>query len=409
MREPWNSERQWRVSPANYDPAVTAQYRFAPKIEILDTTLRDGEQQPGLFIAPEDRLRLVRQLDDIGIHRIEAGNPSISKQDADSVKAICDLGLRAKIYVFCRAMPQDAKLAKSCGVDGVLMEIPSSEHLLKYGKRWSVEKAIGAAIEGTLAAKEEGLRVSFFPADSSRADIEYLLDMIDQVKTKGYMDSVVLVDTFGCYTPMAAAYTVKRIKERFPSLPVEAHFHEDFDIGVANTIAAFTAGADVAHTTVNGVGERAGSVPYEPLVLSLKLLYGVETGIKLDRIVETSKMFRKMVGQDVHTHKAVVGDRIFTYETGLPWSLWKNCRDENPTAMFSYMWSVTGHSGPAIVMGKKSGKDNVADKLEQLGLKADGEQLAQILNRVKDMAYEVNRALTDEEFRQIVLTMTQTR
>jgi isopropylmalate/homocitrate/citramalate synthase len=409
MHEPWNSERQWRVSPANYDPAVTAQYRFAPKIEILDTTLRDGEQQPGLFIAPEDRLRLVRQLDDIGIHRIEAGNPSISKQDADSVKAICDLGLKAKIYAFCRAMPQDAKLAKSCGVDGVLMEIPSSEHLLKYGKRWSVEKAIGASIEGTLAAKEEGLLVSFFPADSSRADIEYLLDMIDQVKTKGYMDSVVLVDTFGCYTPMAAAYTVKRIKERFPSLPVEAHFHEDFDIGVANTIAAFTAGADVAHTTVNGVGERAGSVPYEPLVLSLKLLYGVDTGIELDRIVETSKMFRKMVGQDVHAHKAVVGDRIFTYETGLPWSLWKNCRDENPTAMFSYMWSVTGHGGPAIVMGKKSGKDNVADKLEQLGLKADGEQLAQILNRVKDMAYEVNRALTDEEFRQIVLTITQTR
>ena len=409
MHEPWNQDRKFRVSPTNYAEAVTSQYHFPAKVEILDTTLRDGEQQPGLFIAPEDRLRLVRQLDDIGIHRIEAGNPSISKQDADSVKAICDLGLKAKIYAFCRAMAQDAKLAKSCGVDGVLMEIPSSEHLLKYGKRWSVEKAIGAAVEGTLAAREEGLLVSFFPADSSRADVEYLLDMIDQVKTKGYMDSVVLVDTFGCYTPMAAAYTVKRIKDRFPSLPVEAHFHEDFDMGVANTIAAFTAGADVAHTTVNGVGERAGSVPYEPLVLSLELLYGVNTGIKLDRIVETSKMFRKMVGQDVHPHKAVVGDRIFTYETGLPWSLWKNCRDENPTAMFSYMWPVTGHGGPAIVMGKKSGKDNVADKLDQLGLEADADQLAKILSRVKEMAYEVNRALTDEEFRQIVLTITQTR
>lgn len=398
MQEPWNVDRKYRVSPANYDKAVTSQYHFPVKVEILDTTLRDGEQQPGLFIAPEDRLRLARQMDDIGIHRIEAGNPSISTHDADSVKAICDLGLKAKIYVFCRAMPQDAKLAKSCGVDGVLMEIPSSEHLLKYGKRWSVEKAINAAIEGTLAAKEEGLLVSFFPADSSRADIAYLLDMIEQVKTKGYMDSVVLVDTFGCYTPMAAAYTVKRIKDRFPSLPVEAHFHEDFDMGVANSIAAFTAGADVAHTTINGVGERAGSVPYEPLVLSLKLLYGVDTGIKLDRIVETSKMFREMVGQDVHPHKAVVGDRIFTYETGLPWSLWKNCRDENPTAMFSYMWDVTGHSGPALFIGKKSGKDNIKDYLDKLGLKADGDQVTQILELVKNKAYEVNRALTDEEF-----------
>ena len=401
MQEPWNEVGKWRVSPANFHPEVQAGYNFPTKFEILDTTLRDGEQQPGLFISPEDRLRLVKQLDSIGIQRIEAGNPSISKQDADSVKAICALGLKARVYVFCRAMAADAELAKWCGVDGVLMEIPASEHLLKYGKKWSVDRAIKAAVDGTLAAKELGLSVSFFPADSSRMDIEALLDMVDQVKTDGYMDSLVLVDTFGCYTPPAAAYTVKRLKQRFPDLPVEAHFHEDFDMGVANTIAAFSAGADVAHTTVNGVGERAGSVPYEPLVLSLKLLYGQDTGIDVSRLVETSKMFRQMVKQDVHPHKAVVGDRIFTYETGLPWSLWKNCRDENPTAMFSCMWQVTGHSGPAIVLGKKSGKDNVADYLNQLGLTADADQAAKILERIKNKAYELKRALQKEEFIQI--------
>jgi len=401
MQEPWNEDRKWRVSPANFHPEVLAGYQFPAKIEILDTTLRDGEQQPGLFISLEDRLRLVKQMDAIGIQRIEAGNPSISRQDADSVRAIVDLGLDAKIFVFSRAMAADAELAKACGVDGVLMEIPASEHLLKYGKRWSVDRAIKAAIDGTLAARELGLFVSFFPADSSRADIDFLLDMIEQVKTNGHMDSVVLVDTFGCYTPAAAGYTVKRIKERFGDLPVEAHFHEDFDMGVSNTIAAFAAGADVAHTTVNGVGERAGSVPYEPLVLALKLLYGVDTGINLNRLVETSKMLRKMTKLDVFPHKAVVGDRIFTYETGLPWSLWKNCRDENPTAMFSHMWSVTGHSGPAIVIGKKSGKDNIADFLDQLGLKADTEQITEILSNVKEKAYEVNRALKAEEFIEI--------
>ena len=200
MQEPWNEDRKWRVSPANFHPEVQARYQFPAKLEILDTTLRDGEQQPGLFISPEDRLRLVKQLDSIGIQRIEAGNPSISKQDADSVKAICEVGLKAKIYVFSRAMVADAELAKWCGVDGVLMEIPASEHLLKYGKKWSVDRAIKAAVEGTLAAKELGLTVSFFPADSSRMDIEALLDMVDQVKTEGHMDSLVLVDTFGCYT-----------------------------------------------------------------------------------------------------------------------------------------------------------------------------------------------------------------
>ncbi len=406
MKEPWNNERLWRVSPANYHPDVLATYNFPEKIEILDTTLRDGEQQPGLFISPADRIRLAQQLDGIGVQRIEAGNPAISRQDADCVKSITDLGLKAQIYAFTRAMAADADLAKACGVDGVLMEIPASEHLLKYGKRWSVEKAIQASIDGTAAAKAHGLKVSFFPADSARADIEYLLDMIDQVKTEGHMDSLVLVDTFGCYAPQGAAYTVKRIKARFPDLPIEAHFHEDFDMGVANTIAAMSAGVSVAHTTINGVGERAGSVPYEPLVLSLKLLYGIDTGIDLSRLVETSKMLREMIKLNPHPHKAVVGDNIYTYETGLPWSLWKNCRDENPTAMFSCMWQVTGHSGPAIVIGKKSGKDNIADYLGQLNLVADADQASQILSLVKDMAYQVHRSLKKEEFIEIYNQVT---
>jgi len=407
MTEPWNVERQWRVSPANYDPAVVSQYRFPRKIEILDTTLRDGEQQPALFIPPSDRIRLVQQMAAMGIHRIEAGTPAISPQDADAVKSITALQPGPKIFVFCRAIAADVKLAKECGVDGVIMEIPSSEHLLKYGKRWTPEKAIQAAIEGTLAAKEEGLYVSFFPADSSRAEIEYLLDLIDQVRTEGYMDSVVLVDTFGCYTPAAAAYSVRRLKERFKDLPVEVHFHEDFDMGVANTIAGLSAGAEVAHTTINGVGERAGSVPYEPLVLSLRILYGIDTGIKLDKIVETSKMLRAITGQDVHPHKAVVGDRIFTYETGLPWSLWVNCREENPTAMFSYMWYVTGHSGPEIVIGKKSGKDNILDYLKKFNLEANPDQVTRILERVKEKAYKVNRVLNEKEFMQIYRSVTK--
>jgi len=398
MNEPWFEKKRWRVSQTNYRREITATYNFPKKIQILDTTLRDGEQQPGVFIKRDDRIRFVKQLDLMGVQRIEAGNPSISKQDSDSVKAITDLGLDANIYVFSRAMASDAELAKECGVDGVIMEIPGSEHLLKYGKGWSVEKAINAAIEGTLAAKELGLTVSFFPADSSRTEIEYLLDMIDAVKSEGHIDSMVLVDTFGCYTPEAAGFTVDKIKKRFPELPVEVHFHEDFQLGAANTIAAFKAGADVAHTTVNGLGERAGSVPMEPLLLSLELLYGVDTGINLEKLIETSRLLSEISGVDVPPHKAIVGEQIFTYETGLPWSLWKKCRDENPTAMFAYMWSETGHEGPNIVIGKKSGKDNIQDYLKQLGIEAKESQLAEMVQLVKDKAYEVGRALTKEEF-----------
>lgn len=401
MQNPWYVKRQWRVSPSNYDPVVTSSYNFSKNIEILDTTMRDGEQQAKLFIPPAGRIQIAKQLANIGIHRIEAGTPAISKHDADAVKSIVDLHLGPKIFALARAMVEDVELAKECGVDGVVMEIPASEHLLKYGKRWTAEEAVSRAIEGTLAAKEEGLYVSFFAADASRADIEYLLDLVDQVRTNGHMNSFVFADTYGCTTPGAVAYCISRLKDRFRNLPIEVHFHEEFGLGVANTLVALSAGAEVAHTTINGVGERCGNTGYEPIVLSLKTLYGIDTGIKLEKIIETSKMFSQIAKVDVHPQRPIVGDAIMTIETGLPWSLWVNCKDEDPTVFFPYMWTMTGHSPPQTVIGKKSGKDNILSYLEELGFKANPNQVKKIVELVKEEAFKVNRILNEEEFTKI--------
>jgi isopropylmalate/homocitrate/citramalate synthase len=294
-------------------------------------------------------------------------------------------------------MVQDMQLAKECGADGVIAEVPGSEHLLKFGKKWTVEKAIQTAIEATNAAHELGLYVTFFPADSSRASMDFLMDTVQQISEGGHMDALALVDTFGCFSPEGAAYTVRKLKERFTQ-PIEVHFHDDFGLGISSTIAGLAAGAEVAHVTVNGIGERAGSVPLEPLALALKTLYGYDTGIKLEMLKELSELMVELSGFKLQPNRAVVGDKLFGWETGMPSSLWLNCKDTEPLAMLPYHWAMTGQQEPKIYLGKKSGKDNVKKWLTDNNLEVSEEKQHDLLDMVKDMSIKFKRDITVEEF-----------
>ena len=146
----YKEECKWWVSPANYLPEVTKNYHFPEHIEILDTTLRDGEQEPGIIFTKEDKVAIAKRLDAAGVHRIEAGCPMTSEEDAAAIKEICSLGLKAKIYCFVRGVLSDMDVAKACGVDGVIIEVPGSEQMLQGGMRWGMEKAIKATIPAEL-------------------------------------------------------------------------------------------------------------------------------------------------------------------------------------------------------------------------------------------------------------------
>jgi len=402
----FKEEGKWWVSEANYAEDVMKKYHFPSKIEILDTSLRDGEQQPGIVLTRKDKVRIAKKLAEAGVHRIEAGTPAVSMEDADAIKEIASLNLGPKLFAFVRNTPEDMKLAKECGVFGVIAEIPGSEHLLKYGKKWSVEKAIQAAIEGTLAAKELGLHVTFFPADSSRASLDFLMDSVQQISEGGHMDSLALVDTFGCYSPEGAAYTVHKLKERFTQ-PIEVHFHDDFGLGVSSTIAGLAAGAEVAHVTVNGIGERAGSAALEPLVLALRMLYDYDTGIKTEQLKELSDLMVELTRFKIQTTKPVVGDSIFGWETGMPSSLWLNCKDTEPLAMLPYHWKMTGQKEPSIYLGKKSGKDNIKKWLKDNNLTVKEELEQDLLGMVKDKSISLKRDLNVEEFTDLVAALNE--
>jgi len=170
----------------------------------------------------------------------------------------------------------------------------------------------------------------------------------------------------------------------------------------ATTLAALKEGASVAHVTVNGLGERAGSCPLEPLALSLEALYGQSTGIVLNKLTELSKLVEELSRFPVPPIKPVVGNKLFGWETGLPSSLWTNAKTENPLIMLPYHYSLTGREEPVLYIGKKSGKDNVKYWLAKTGLSLDDEGEKTLLQKVKDLSISLKRDLNEDEFRGLV-------
>ena len=396
----YKEDGKWWVSAANFAEEATKDFHFPENIVILDTTLRDGEQEPGIILTVEDKVEIARRLDAAGVQRIEAGCPMTSEADAEAIRQICALGLKADIYCFVRGVLSDMDVAKACGVDGVIIEVPGSEQMLQGGMRWGLPKAIDAAAAATKYAHELGLKVTFFPSDASRSTVEFLTTLLKGVlENGGHMDSVALVDTFGAFSPEGAAYMTRVLLDEV-GVPVEAHFHEDFGMSVATTIAALKAGAFAAHVTVNGIGERAGSCPLEPLVMSLQCLYGIDTGIKYDELLGLSQEVAARTGKPVPPTKAIVGTRLFGWETGLPTGYWQKSRDINPLIMMPYHFAMTGQPAPHIYIGKKSGAANVALVNERLGLPPieDKDVVKELLKKVKDLSLSVKRDLTDEEY-----------
>ena len=400
--EPGQTEN-WFVSMYNFFDEVKAKDKPFGKLEFHDVTLRDGEQQAGIILRKDDKIRIARKLDEVGVSRIEAGMPIISKEDKSAVKAIANEGLSAKIYAFSRCMKRDVDLALECDVDGVMMEIPSSDHLIEHAYGWSLDKAIDLSVESTKYAEEHGLSVAFFTIDSTRAKFKAFWNIIDNVATNGHMDSYVLVDTFGVCTPEATSYLVKEVKKRI-DVPVEIHFHNDFGLGVANSIAGVLAGAEVVHTTVNAIGERSGNASFEELAAALEMLYGIKTGINFKKLRELSKLVEEASQIKMPPQKPIVGDNIFTTESGIIAGWWNRASKVNrPLEVFPIKPDFLGYDEVKIALGKGSGKDSIVYKMNELGLKIPSEEkIVQILEEIKTLSEDKKRLLKDEEFKSIL-------
>ena len=399
-KQPWKTHN-WFVSQWNYADEVRKDFKFAKQIKIHDITLRDGEQQTGIILSKDDKIRIAEALAEAGVHRIEAGMPIVSPSDAEAIKEIARRNLGPQIFAFSRCMKEDVQRAIDTGVNGVVMEIPSSQHMVDLAYKWPMEKAIETSIEATLFAKKNGLEVVFFPIDFSRSEMNWVLSLINRVATEGHMDALALVDTFGVVSPHAMQYFVREVKKRI-NKRLEAHFHQDFGMGVANTIMAAAEGVEVLHTTVLGVGERAGNTPMDLLLVNLKLMGWIDND--LSRLGAYCRAVSDAVEMPIPVSYPVFGKDAFETGTGVHASAVIKAMKKGDAWLANRVYSGVPSDlfglSQKIAIGPMSGKSNVEFWLEQRSIAKSDALVDSILAKAKGS----RQMLTDEQIMELVKT-----
>lgn len=391
---PWKGQNHW-VSQYNFAKEIEENLIKPKEIVIHDSTLRDGEQAPGLSFNKNQKIEIAKMLDDIGVQYIEAGFPAISKEEANTISEIAKLNLDAKITCLTRATKEDVDRAFNCGVWGSIIEVPVGYPRLKYQFEWEEEEVINKTMEVLKYAKSKGLNIILFLIDATRAKGDFLKRLLVMADETNYIDKISIVDTLGCANPEAISYMVKNIK-KWVNVPLEVHVHNDFGLGTINTIAGLMAGADSFSCTVNGIGQRGGNAALEEIVLALNLLYGIETDIDITKLNDLSKFIQELSNIKVPPYKPVVGDKLFDWEAGIPTAALRKL----PLTVEPYTPELLGKSHN-IILGKKSGKANILYKLEENNLEYNNKLIDELLAKSKEVATNNNRTLTNDEFLEI--------
>lgn len=364
-------------------------------VKFYDTTLRDGEQAVGVVFNPEEKFNIACGLADLGVGRIEAGFPRVSEADSQAVKRILEAGLDSEIWGFSRAVKADLDALIELGIKQTLIEISTSDIKMKaYGfDREVVVQRVTDAIKHAVA---NGLRVIFFPVDSTRSDLDFLRQVYDCAIDAGASE-VAVVDTIGACAPEAVENLIRTVRQWIGAdMPLHFHGHNDFGLGTALAIAAVRGGADWIQGTVNGIGERAGNSDICEVALALSCLYGVPVELDLSQARNVSALVQEAGNYRVDGWRPVVGENLFTRESGAVANQF-----HIPEAIEPYSADIV--SAPRrIVLGKKSGLSSIKLKLEELGLDVPDDRHAQLLADVKVQATAAGRLMTDEEFRQLV-------
>lgn len=362
------------------------------KIRIFDTTLRDGEQTPGVALTPEQKLNIAKKLDILGVDAIEAGFPIVSDGEMQGVKLVATANLRAEVCGLARTEKKDIDAAIKTGLKYVHTFIATSDIHLKYKLKLTRQQALEKAIEAVEYGKSCGLQVEFSAEDATRTDREYLKQVFKEVARAG-ADRIDVPDTVGYSTP---AYMAEITKEAIEAskLPVSVHCHNDFGLAVANAISGIQAGAQCAHVTINGIGERAGNASLEELVMALQCLQfdkKFETNINTKLLYETSRYVSNIVGIHVQPNKAIVGENAFGHESGIHTHGILN----NPLTYEPISPELVGRTR-WFQVGKHAGAHGVSAMLEEYGIQPTKEQTREVLERIKILG-DQGKHVTDVE------------
>jgi homocitrate synthase NifV len=359
-------------------------------IVIDDTTLRDGEQTAGVVFSLEEKIRIARMLDEIGVGEVECGIPAMGADEQASVKALVDLSLNARLITWNRAVVSDIQASIDSGVKAVDISLSVSDihikHKLRKDRFW-VKEQLKRALD---FAKKHDLYVSVGGEDSSRADLDFLVELMTISQDLG-ADRFRFCDTLGILDPFATYDKVRYLVER-SDLDLEVHTHNDLGMATANAIAGIRAGARFVNTTVNGLGERAGNAALEEVVMALKHACHIDLPIATGRFVELSKLVGEASCRPVPEWKAVVGEKVFSHESGL-----------HADGVIKYPGNYEGFDPAEVglsrhmVIGKHSGRHGLQDRLRSLGIHLELLEADNFLAKVRNIAQLKKCPLSDKD------------
>lgn len=352
---------------------------------IIDSTLRDGEQTPGVAFTRKEKIRMASFLSDIGVPELEVGVPAMGEMEIEDIRAICRLNLRSVLTCWCRAKQDDLDKAVQTGISRVHISFPvSSIHLRALGKD---EFWVLANLEELLAyAKERFEFVSVGAQDASRAEIDFLKIFLKRIRINGGK-RLRIADTVGIMNPMQVQKMVDCLLQEDPVFDLEFHGHNDLGMATANTIAALAAGASSVSVTVNGLGERAGNAALEEVIAAANYSLGMTSGIDLTQLPQLCRLVADISNREIPINKPITGEAIFNHESGI------HCHGilKDPATYEPFPPNELGRNPSQIVLGKHSGLAALKHILSKSGIEISEDRTRELLAKLRQ------QTITEEE------------